>query len=238
MPSILRGLIGVQLQFQRGGEGERALRSHQQPRQIVASGGARGRGQRVDVVAADAAKLAREAGGDFLGLGGAQRAQPLHEIGDARRACRRRGCRAARRTDAACRRPAGHRWPARCRPSARSGSTSSRRNCCRPCRRWCSAHACWDRPGRTARAASAPRSDAPAPGPGSTSAVPAAASTASTRRRYLLQSITSARLTVCPHWLVPPPRASTGTPASRQIASAAATSSMPRGTITPSGITW
>ena len=78
----------------------------------------------------------------------------------------------------------------------------------------------------------------PSTSPGSTSAVRARASTASTRRRCLLQSITSARLTVWPHWLVPPPRASTGTPASRQIASAAATSSMLRGTITPIGITW
>src|SRR5579875_3708214 len=54
--------------------------------------------------------------------------------------------------------------------------------------------------------------------PGSTSAVPAAASIARMRRRCLLQSMTSARLTVWPHWLVPPPRASTGTPCAGAIA--------------------
>ena len=58
--------------------------------------------------------------------------------------------------------------------------------------------------------------------PGSTSAVRAAGSTCSTRLRYLAQSITSARFTVWPHWLVPPPRGSTGTPCSRAIASVAA----------------
>ncbi len=74
--------------------------------------------------------------------------------------------------------------------------------------------------------------------PGSTQARRAAVSTSSTRRRYLVQSITSARLTVCPHWLVPPPRGSTGTPCSRAMAIAAATSSIVRGTITPTGSIW
>ena len=143
----------MQRQFERGGERQRALRPHQQPRQVVASGGARGRRQRVDVVAADAAKLLGKAGGDFLGLGRAERAQALDQIGDAAPACRRRDCPAPRRTDAACRRPGSRRSRARCRPSARSGSTSSRRNCCPPCRRWCSAHGSRDRPGRTAHAA-------------------------------------------------------------------------------------
>ena len=41
----------------------------------------------------------------------------------------------------------------------------------------------------------------------------------STLRRYFEQSSTRARLTVWPHWLVPPPRANTGTPLSRAIAS-------------------
>ena len=40
----------------------------------------------------------------------------------------------------------------------------------------------------------------------------AAGSTCSTRRRCFEQSITSARFTVWPHWLVPPPRGSTGMP--------------------------
>ncbi len=79
---------------------------------------------------------------------------------------------------------------------------------------------------------------APSVTPGSTSTEPAATSISSTRRKYLEQSITSARFTVWPHWLVPPPRASTGMPASRAIAMAAATSSTVRGTITPSGSIW
>ena len=74
--------------------------------------------------------------------------------------------------------------------------------------------------------------------PGSTHARRAVASTSITRRRCFVQSITSARLTVCPHWLVPPPRGSTGTPCSRAIAIVAATSPMVRGTTTPTGSTW
>ena len=51
-------------------------------------------------------------------------------------------------------------------------------------------------------------------------------------------SINSARFTVWPHWLVPPPRARTGTPSSRAKAIAATTSSMVSGTITPTGSIW
>ena len=101
---------------------------------------------------------------------------------------------------------------ARCRPSGRSGSISSRRNCCPPCRRACSAHASKDRPERTVFPAAARRSGGRARGPARRSRCAAPASTCSTRRRYLEQSITTARLTVWPHWLVPPPRASTGAP--------------------------
>ena len=72
--------------------------------------------------------------------------------------------------------------------------------------------------------------------PGSTQA--RSPSTDSTRLRYLEQSITSARFTVWPHWLVPPPRASTAMPASRAIASAACTSAMLRGMSTPIGSIW
>ena len=149
----LARLDRMQRQFQRGGERQRALRSDQQPRQIVAPGGAGGRGQRVDVVAADAAKLLGEARGDLLGLG---RAERRAGAGSDRRcwpASRRRDCPAPRRTGAACRRPGSRRSRGRCRPSARSGSISSRRSCCPPCRRWCSAHGSRDRPGRTVCAA-------------------------------------------------------------------------------------
>ena len=62
---------------------------------------------------------------------------------------------------------------------------------------------------------------------------PPSTSTAITRSKYLLQSMTSARATVCPHCEVPPPRGNTGTPSSRAIAIAAAASSRLRGTTTP-----
>ena len=74
--------------------------------------------------------------------------------------------------------------------------------------------------------------------PGSTVAVCASTSMSSTRRRCLEQSSTTARFTVCPHWLVPPPRASTGTPCSRATASVAARSPDVFGTTTPSGSIW
>ena len=208
----LARLDRLQLQLERGGEGQRALRADQQPRQVVPPGGARGRGQRVDVVAADAAKLAREAGGDLVRLRGAQRAQALDQVGDAAPACRRRGCRASR--PKRCRVPSARMRvdrARRCRPSARSGSTSSRRSCCRPCRRWCSAHGSRDRPGRTGRAGAARHSGAPSTSPGSTSGGARRRDRSrSTRRRCLVQSITSARFTVWPHWLVPPPRGQHG----------------------------
>ena len=72
--------------------------------------------------------------------------------------------------------------------------------------------------------------------PGSTSAVIAFSSSASTLRRCLLASMTSAAPTVCPHCEVPPPRGSSGTPRSRAMSRAAATSSGVRGTNTPTGI--
>jgi len=54
----------------------------------------------------------------------------------------------------------------------------------------------------------------------------------------LLWSITSPAPTVWPHWLVPPPRGTMGTPRSRQMSSASRTSAALRGTNTPTGITW
>ena len=74
--------------------------------------------------------------------------------------------------------------------------------------------------------------------PGSTVTVLVLVSRASVLRRYFVQSRTIARLTVWPHWLVPPPRGSTGTPASRAIASTAWTSAVLRGTTTPIGCIW
>ncbi len=44
--------------------------------------------------------------------------------------------------------------------------------------------------------------------------------------------------TVCPAWLVPPPRAVTLRPASRAAASTASTSANRRGTTTPAGTIW
>ncbi len=74
--------------------------------------------------------------------------------------------------------------------------------------------------------------------PGSTSTVIASRSNASTLRRCLLASMTSAAPVVCPHCDVPAPRIRTGAPRSRAMSIAAATSSCVRGTNTPSGITW
>jgi hypothetical protein len=74
--------------------------------------------------------------------------------------------------------------------------------------------------------------------PGSTRARRPSTSIPTTRSRYLLQSMTSARATVCPHCDVPPPRANTGTPSSRAIAIAAAASSRFCGTTTPMGSIW
>ncbi len=74
--------------------------------------------------------------------------------------------------------------------------------------------------------------------PGWTVTVRAAASNASTSRRYLALSMTSAAPTVWPHCDVPPPRGSTGTPASTAMRIAARASASVRGTTTPTGSTW
>ena len=57
------------------------------------------------------------------------------------------------------------------------------------------------------------------------------------RVRYLDTSITTAKLTVSPERLVPPPRTRIGAPNSRQAACVATTSSSVLGTTTPIG-TW
>ncbi len=74
--------------------------------------------------------------------------------------------------------------------------------------------------------------------PGSTVAVRATTSTSSTLRKCLLLSMTSAAPVVWPHWLVPPPRARTGTFSSRATPSAVVMSSAVRGTSTPTGMIW
>jgi hypothetical protein len=74
--------------------------------------------------------------------------------------------------------------------------------------------------------------------PGSTVAVRCSASTSSTLRTCLEKSITRPAPTVWPHWLVPPPRGTTGTFRSRQMSSARRASSAVRGTNTPTGTTW
>lgn len=74
--------------------------------------------------------------------------------------------------------------------------------------------------------------------PGSTVAVPASRSRSSTRRKCLLLSITSAAPVVWPHWLVPPPRASTGTLRSRATSMAVAMSRSVVGTKAPTGVIW
>ena len=64
------------------------------------------------------------------------------------------------------------------------------------------------------------------------------ASTSITLRKCRLKSMTSAAPTVWPHWLVPAPRASTGTFSSRAMSIAVATSASQRGTNTPTGMIW
>ncbi len=81
-PQHLARLDRVQRQLDRRGECQGSLGSDQQTGEIVTAGRARGRGQGVDVVATDAAKLFGEAGGDLLGLGRAQDAQALDQVGD------------------------------------------------------------------------------------------------------------------------------------------------------------
>jgi hypothetical protein len=63
-------------------------------------------------------------------------------------------------------------------------------------------------------------------------------STSITLRTCLEKSMTSPAPTVWPHWLVPPPRGTTGTFRSRQMSSATRASSADFGTNTPTGITW
>ena len=101
MPSTLRGLIGQSFRSSAAEKASVPSAAHQQPRQVAAPGGARGRRQRIEVVAADPAKLVREARGDLLGLPRAERAQPLASVRRCRPAHRRRDCPAARRTEAA-----------------------------------------------------------------------------------------------------------------------------------------
>ena len=79
----LARLDRMQREFDRGGEGEGALRSHQQPSQIFLTGEPRDRRQHFDVIAADAAKLRGKARGDLLCFRRAQRPEPLDQLGDA-----------------------------------------------------------------------------------------------------------------------------------------------------------
>ena len=129
----------MQGEFQRGRECQRPFRAHQQPRQIFPPGPARHGREHVDVVAPDPAQLR----GNRAAISSASAAPKARRrwISSATRA-RHVGAEIVRQRPKRCRsRPrAWRRSPARCRPSARSGCSWSRRNCCRPCRRWCSAH--------------------------------------------------------------------------------------------------
>jgi hypothetical protein len=72
--------------------------------------------------------------------------------------------------------------------------------------------------------------------PGSTRAVSLFSSTSSTRFMYLLASITTATLTLCPFIEVPAPRGSTGAPNRRQMPTALTMSLADAGSTTPIGI--
>jgi hypothetical protein len=73
--------------------------------------------------------------------------------------------------------------------------------------------------------------------PGSTLARIPSRSISRMRFRCAEVSTTSASLIVCPAWLVPPPRAVTGNPSSRAMASAASMSATDFGRTTPIGST-
>ena len=72
----------LQLQLERGGEGEGAFAADQEPSEVFAALAAGAGGQDLDVVAADPAQLVREAGGDLVGFGRTQGAQALDQGGD------------------------------------------------------------------------------------------------------------------------------------------------------------
>ena len=168
MPSALRGLIGQSLQIERGGEGQRAFAADQQPRQVAAARGARGRGQRIDVVAADAAQLL----GKRAAISSASRAPSARRrwIRSAMPGghVRRRGCPAARRSGSACHRRAWRRSPARCRPSARSGWTCEPQELLPAMPPMVQRARSRDRPGRTACARFSASFSAPRVMPGCT----------------------------------------------------------------------
>ena len=140
-----------ELQFDRGGEGERALRADQDVREI-------------DVVACPAPArrdCSRRRG-----------AAPWESAPRSRRPRARRARAGRARADAAANSPAGRRGRppparnapcvpsasrrrsrARCRAWCRSAASARRRNCCRSCRRWWRARRSRHRPETTGRAA-------------------------------------------------------------------------------------
>ena len=79
----LAGEDGLQVQLDCGGEGEGAFGADQEAGEVLAAFAAGPGGQDLDVVAADAAELLGEAGGDLIGFAGAEGAELLDEGGDA-----------------------------------------------------------------------------------------------------------------------------------------------------------
>ena len=116
MPSTFRGLIGCSFSSIAAEKASVPSDPTSSRARLSRPGGARGRRQHVDVVAADAAQLARKARGDLLGLGRAERAQALDQLGDVRGHLGAEIVRERSRNDAACRRPGSRRSRARCRP--------------------------------------------------------------------------------------------------------------------------
>ncbi len=204
-------------------EGQRALGADQQVRQVDAAvvgvGPLALRVEDVEVVAGDAAQHLRPALADLARVA---RGELAHEAGDGARAAAQ--ARPPGRSRPACRRPARRSRRARCAPCCRRRSSASRTSCCRPCRRAWPARWSTRRPGTTGRAASAARSGGRARGPARPPRCARRRRRRARSRMCLLVSMTSAAPVVWPHWLVPPPRGSTGTRRSRAMSMATAMS--------------
>ena len=78
----LARLDWMEREFDCGGEGEGALRSHQQPSQVLLTGESRDGCQHFDVIAAHATKLRGKARRDLLGFRRTQRPEPLDQLSD------------------------------------------------------------------------------------------------------------------------------------------------------------
>ena len=127
-------------------------------------------------------------------------------------------------------RPAAPRWRRGRSPrSCRRRASGPRPSCCRSCRRGSRGSRSRSRGRTAARGGRARRRRRPAPPPGCTRAHISSRLISSTWRKCTDRSSTTASPTACPASEVPPPRGSTGAPASAATRTASATSAVWRG---------